>query len=1544
MEERPTPEEGPQGPPAEPERRRRRWYLWIVWGLFWLVMAPAALFLLAWAHLDSELAREAARELVNAYVSGEMAGELAIGRVEHLHRDEIVAHDVVVRDPQGREVIRGETVRIVPDLLAALDGTLRFSSARLDGGEVELIEGADSLPTFLEAFSAADPTPSVGEPFHAVVDDVHLENVTVTGELLGIQGLRVEDVVADGRMEFEENVRIELDSVTGRVVAPYPFVATIDHLEGAVDTFPEVGTSLAFRTHVEDDERIRGTFTYRLPEGAPLTDPYVMDLRLQVDGVRARRLRELELEWAEPLRGRLHGDVRFHGPPEDLRLEANVDSDGGDLIVEGHLPAEGDAEVTIQSGSLRLAEVYDGAPDIEIDGRFTIRDEEGGTTFRGDAESFMLGETRVPPAHIEGRLEEDDIRLDVARLHLETGDVIARGRVRYDGSADLEVEADLRQVSREPLVQDIFEDLGGAARFDGDLTLGPAAETLDLRGRWVLTDVRYGPARVARLVATGRVFGPLDGPEVDLGLQADGVRAFDWPMGAGTGQIAGGPTRYRTSVTLERPGQRVEMADATLLDQGGSTRVDIPTLVAELDGKRWSGSVVGLDLAEGGLGLERIQMTSGEQSLEAATRWGFARGPLTDQLVVVVQSIDLGVLKALSDSAPELEGLFDGRLAMEGDFEGHPVSTLEGHVRGLGFQDVRELQGRVMARYQRGSLTGEARLGSSARGHLQLNLQGTFDTEAPLAETYDYGAYELETKLENVDVNILQAFDLPIPDLEGRANGTFIASGSLDVFDFRGSLESDALRVDGMKPLGVRARARYADGAMIIHLNSRDELGPLADFETALLLDLTTAIQQPELVSEMLALAPWRVAVRIPPRELSTLPPRVLELLPDVSRWRGAASLTIRGGAYQPHADLVADLEWIGDRDLTLCGRDAHPRFTIRGDLSRGEGHVEVHGLIRDRRFLFAEGRGEADLAAWLADPSSFSLPPTHLEAYVERVPLQDVPYACNVAAGPATVSLVAHDLFTEDPRVEVELSSDDVVLRQLDVSGRGAERQVVLTATTDPFAVRLQSLLSQEVFATDIEANFRDGGTALVRADIPVTSGTMLPLIDTEGTFMADLDLVKTPLASVLFWMPGIGDVEGSLDGFIQADGTFDDPDIAGELAVHDGHLELQSFGQRLHGIEGTLLLEGDRFTLQNLSARDGEGLLRMAGEIRLDGIMPSGARVRLRANEFPVREEGSIMATLTGDALLRGDLSADGFDGDLDVGSVVVRLPDDPGRDPISLSPHPEIRVAGVTRETVGEDAYVMHLRVDASDGFQMKSPDFAARLTAELDVSYADPELRVGGGVAIQTGSFEVFGKRFEVERAWMAFDGGTTLDPQVNLVAVHELRGRPGETVTVTAGGRLSNPTIQFSSTVTNDRAQIIALLVSGGNVREDTERDASRQAADFLAGVAAGVLTLSLREEFGSYFPTIAVESNQLGGTRIRSGVSFGDLLPEAVRDVIQGVYFEGYLNTANQQGTASTGQVQDYGVRLDLDFPRGVSNSYTFGGPSSWGIDVTWQP
>ena len=241
-------------------------------------------------------------------------------------------------------------------------------------------------------------------------------------------------------------------------------------------------------------------------------------------------------------------------------------------------------------------------------------------------------------------------------------------------------------------------------------------------------------------------------------------------------------------------------------------------------------------------------------------------------------------------------------------------------------------------------------------------------------------------------------------------------------------------------------------------------------------------------------------------------------------------------------------------------------------------------------------------------------------------------------------------------------------------------------------------------------------------------------------------------------------------------------------------------------------------------------------------------------------------------------------------------------------------------------------------------MRGQDFSAQLTAALELWYKNDFLALGGSASISEGTFEVIGKRFRVEQGAIVFDPeDRDFDPVVHLVAVHDLRGS-NETITITASGHLSEPQIDFSSTLTNDRFEILALLL-GGNVQSG-EQDVDTATQNFLTGIAGGALTLTLREEFGRFIPLISVEG-QFTNATIRAGYRFDDELPEALRQVITGIYVEGFVSVGSDAGssnTGSSGQAQDLGVTLELDFPFSIVNTNTIRTNNQWSVDLTYQP
>src|SRR5690606_24656323 len=118
------------------------------------------------------------------------------------------------------------------------------------------------------------------------------------------------------------------------------------------------------------------------------------------------------------------------------------------------------------------------------------------------------------------------------------------------------------------------------------------------------------------------------------------------------------------------------------------------------------------------------------------------------------------------------------------------------------------------------------------------------------------------------------------------------------------------------------------------------------------------------------------------------------------------------------------------------------------------------------------------------------------------------------------------------------------------------------------------------------------------------------------------------------------------------------------------------------------------------------------------------------------------------------------------------------------------------------------------------------------------------------------------------------------------------------------------------------------LIVTGETQSETERGfdsaaAGRDAADFVAGVAFGVVSLSLREEFGGFLPVVTLE----GQNRFRARFDAERFLPESVRRIVKRVRIEGYF-TAGQAGeegqVRQSGQAQSAGFSVELGFPRGI--------------------
>jgi hypothetical protein len=1534
-----------------------RWLLRLVsWFLGWPLIAIVSLLASVLFHLDTDLGRKLGRDILNEFVSGQMVGTLHAGYITQLRLWHSIVKDVFVYDPDGKAIIYAETVEVGIDPIAGLRGRLRFYYGDLTNGWVDLIDDGEGQPTFLAAFEAADQTPTVGEPFHAIVDDMDLRNLEVTGELLGLKNLRVVDLDTKGRMEFHWITDIEIWSANGRIVSPFPFEASLDNVVGSVHTDAR-GTQVTAEAS-RDDEHMTAEIVYRPRKNSAPEDPFDFDLFVRLEPVSAKTLYDVGFDWAESLKGRATGWVRLWGPEGEYRLRADLDTAGGRARIKGDLPSQGITRIEISGSRVKLAEVIAGVPDIEVGGKMELTSDPRHQDVLGveiETEAFVYEDIHIPALTAKTRFRDDGIDIDSVQMQYAGGHLSLQGHSEYKGVTEIHARGNVPEVSGDPNFERFLPDLEGGAEFDLNLrqTVSGDFETF---GSVRFDRFHYGALSARFLILEGRVWGDPAKPNLDLQLDGAGVRVAGYPIGDGDAILKGGPTDYAITGAFAARGDRHAAFQARVSANERVYRLDVDTVELAVGDLSWRGSVRNMTLdVDKGVSFDRVLMGKGEQRLEARGVWLF-NGP--DDIRADLENFDLAVLKILyPEAAPDVTGGVDLHFEFRGDLDKEPTIVAEGTLTDATLWDVSPVNAAYLVRYSTGVLDADAQVDLGGRGNFTLSTTGLADpVPGDIGLSLREGIYEATLSAAGMDVTLLKLiFEDSMPNVQGYADAQIRFSGPIDALAFKGTMGIPALTIDRWGPVQFTSEFRYEYGALLARLRLADDDGELIETEGSSLVDLVHFVEQPTEAVEALATSPWRISVRIPPRRLSAFPKALSKrLVPDADRLRLAASLTLAGGAFRTRGEFFSSIDWLTDSAEGLCGSEANPRATLRANLADGVTDLSMEGVVGDAKVLDLQASSETPLDDWLRKAEIPAWPVTRVSADLYEAPTENLPYVCRLAAGALTAQLRAKDLFGDDPKVSFSLKSDDLRARRLEPARRTGTVNTIVE--TPPSQARITAAYEAGIGKMDFDTQWWNGGSTSISAKVPLTwnSNHPIPVLAEKGEVVGRADFDRMPLQAVLAWMAGLVNVEGILQGSVTAQGRVREPNFVGSVDLSDGRVDLRSVGQTLEDVTGRAIFDEDGVAITGLTATDTGGTATVNGRVGFKKLRLRDADFIVDTNAFPLREEGSIMARLHGSARLMATFEDNGLDGEVRLRKFEFDIPANSAT-PLELAPHPEVFLVGETYEPARpSDAYRVKLKLVSEDRLVLRSKDqgFYVEVNVKLNTTIAQ-EFSVAGTVHLLRGNFKVFGKRFEIRSGSMVFDGDPEMDAQVDLVAQHALRGS-NDSVTVTVSGHLSDPHIEFKSNVpTTSQAQVIALLVTGSTNQQrgasTSTAQASQETTNFLTGVAAGLFSASLQSEFGGLAPTFGIQQGQgtaddtKSNTTVQVGFNVDSVLPENIP--IRGLYIEGqFVARRNEGGPNTTAQAQRPGFLIEALWPLNFVTSGTFAPPSNWSLDVTWEP
>jgi autotransporter translocation and assembly factor TamB len=477
------------------------------------------------------------------------------------------------------------------------------------------------------------------------------------------------------------------------------------------------------------------------------------------------------------------------------------------------------------------------------------------------------------------------------------------------------------------------------------------------------------------------------------------------------------------------------------------------------------------------------------------------------------------------------------------------------------------------------------------------------------------------------------------------------------------------------------------------------------------------------------------------------------------------------------------------------------------------------------------------------------------------------------------------------------------------------------------------------------------------LRASFPIDWSEGKLEIAPNAPVSARASLTNLPIAPFLDPGGAVSHAAGTLSGEVSVKGPLDDPHPSGHLELQNAELTATALAQPLHGVSGRFDFSPTHLDITRFEARDRDGVLRLDGRVNVQGKTALSAKLNVVAKDFPLRQQGQVVATTSAHATVEAKISPSRTDVSLRLMDADTWLEKAQVRVGMKLNPHSDFVIDGkrtaqpatpappgtagaaagpATASEPSERTSV--LKLDATDHFWVKREDFAIQLSTHLVAHMDDSQTRVIGRVDVHRGYLDLMGRVFEIQRgSHLEFTGSNVPDPVVAIEASHERRSS-GKTVRVKISGRGSRPELSFFV----DEAEVSAgeaLEELVGRRGSDTEQSAQSDAASFVSGLTAGLLATSARRELGAAAPIIMIEpGDQTGDGRVRAGFELDALIPDALASLITGVYLEGIVakEGAGQQNSTQAG------VLVELYFPHQLFSTGQWGPGTTWSLDWGW--
>ncbi|HEX8112451.1 MAG TPA: translocation/assembly module TamB domain-containing protein, partial [Kofleriaceae bacterium] len=345
------------------------------------------------------------------------------------------------------------------------------------------------------------------------------------------------------------------------------------------------------------------------------------------------------------------------------------------------------------------------------------------------------------------------------------------------------------------------------------------------------------------------------------------------------------------------------------------------------------------------------------------------------------------------------------------------------------------------------------------------------------------------------------------------------------------------------------------------------------------------------------------------------------------------------------------------------------------------------------------------------------------------------------------------------------------------------------------------------------------DGGTARIDVDGTESGGGALRLAAQvrpdrlrDGT--ATVKATRFDLVPLLVFAPGpAGGMSGVLDADLRLAGLdLRTAQLAGEIHLRQARIPTAPTIGTLRAATIDALVADHEIRIA-ADGKLGAGSASLTGTIALDGAAPNGGKARLTLRK--VSPIGSIEPQITADvnATLSRDRNQWKAELVVDHGDVVV--PSDRGEKLKPAGAPPDMVFADgrrITRRPMTQQEPtnpIFQVKINLRST-RVESKEFRGLIHGQLEMRADGEAIAMYGGIEAERGDLDLFGRRYQVDRAAVNFDG--SLDPLLDIRITYDF---PEVTTVTEVRGRLSKPDLVMTSDPgTYSQGQLLGFLLGG----------------------------------------------------------------------------------------------------------------------------------